>query len=99
LERIAPSEFAVSPWEFESTLSQLATLADLQADLLELLGKSDVATAAGSRETARKVLRGYLGNLGQGLEQAVTGKIRLALSGRGVGASVFYHAVGPPPAR
>ena len=84
----------VPPWEFETALSQLASLADLQADLLGLLDKPEVArTAPDCRLRAKDTLRAYLGEFGQGLDRAVTGKIGLALSGGGFRASLFHIGV------
>ena len=96
LPHAGPPLEKVAPWEFESTLSQLASLADLQADLLALQGREPdaAAKATASRERAKEALRAYLGDrFGKGLERAVTGKIGLALSGGGFRASLFHIGV------
>jgi predicted acylesterase/phospholipase RssA len=87
LERIAP-------WEFETFVSQLASLADLQADLVEMLGDATAAaTALDLRRRARQALRGYLGDLTPGVDRAISGKVGLALSGGGFRASLFHIGV------
>ena len=51
LDHAGPPLERIAPWEFESTLSQLATLADLQADLVQMLGDpAEAAKAADLRQ-------------------------------------------------
>jgi predicted acylesterase/phospholipase RssA len=84
----------IAPWEFETTVSQLASLADLQADLVEMLGDATAAdTALDMRRRARQALRGYLGELAPGVDRAISGKVGLALSGGGFRASLFHLGV------
>jgi predicted acylesterase/phospholipase RssA len=89
------SEWVVPRWEFESTLTQLATMARLQVDLAGLLSDSAAATTPGIdpkrwRTDGRETLRSYLGEYAPGLDRAETGKVGLALSGGGFRAS-FVH--------
>lgn len=89
----------VAPWEFETTITQLASLAQLQADLAELLGSQAegagqwASTPGELRTQARSMLRTYLGELAPGVERAMTGKVGLALSGGGFRASLFHIGV------
>lgn len=89
----------VSPWEFESTISQLGTLAELQADIVERLNKMEgwKRPAELSVDTircdAREALRSYLGNYAAGVDRAFNGKLGLALSGGGFRASLFHIGV------
>jgi predicted acylesterase/phospholipase RssA len=89
----------VSPWEFETTISQLGTLAELQADIIERLSKvKEWEAPAGFnvneiRSRARKALRAYLGKYAAGVDRAFNGKLGLALSGGGFRASLFHIGV------
>jgi predicted acylesterase/phospholipase RssA len=89
----------VSPWEFESTITQFASLIQLQADLGEMLVKwpewQAQCTAPPNELRARgeQMLRDYLGDLAPGVERAITGKVGLALSGGGFRASLFHIGV------
>jgi predicted acylesterase/phospholipase RssA len=89
----------VSPWEFESTISQLGTLAELQADIVERLSKMkdwkapDGFSVDAIRSRARDALRGYLGKYAVGVDRAFNGKLGLALSGGGFRASLFHIGV------
>ena len=78
----------VPRWEFESTLTQLATLARLQGDLVEHGAQQTegVAWKTGSHDA----LRSYLGTYAPALDRAELGKVGLALSGGGFRAS-FVH--------
>jgi len=91
----------VPRWEFESTLTQLVSLAQLQTALAELLGSGGAAPAStpsprGSglwSESEQKVLSDYLGPFAVAVERAETGKVGLALSGGGFRASLFHIGV------
>jgi predicted acylesterase/phospholipase RssA len=89
----------VPPWEFESTITQLASLAQLQADLAELLSKQPdwenpwPFPPAEMRERAARALREYLGKFAAGVDRAFIGKVGLALSGGGFRASLFHIGV------
>lgn len=91
---------AVPPWEFESTISQLGTLAGLQADILERLSRfpdwkpPEGLDVKATRSGAIKALRDYLGSsLAPGADRAFQGKLGLALSGGGFRASLFHIGV------
>lgn len=90
-----PPREKVAPWELESTLTQLASLAQLQADLAELLDAAPESEerAAALRDDAKTALRNYLGDLAPGADRAFTGKLGLALSGGGFRASLFHLGV------
>jgi len=94
----APVEI-LNAWEFESTITQLASLCRLQADLAERMRafpESEVArtiTAGEFSKGAREALREYLGKNAPGLDRAFLGKIGLALSGGGFRASLFHIGV------
>jgi predicted acylesterase/phospholipase RssA len=87
------------PWEFESTITQLAALAGLQADLAELLsGRPNwsrrwASPPAEIRRQAEQMLTAYLGTLASAASRALTGKVGLALSGGGFRASLFHLGV------
>lgn len=89
----------VAPWEFESTITQLASLIQLQADLGELLGDRPEWKARGTvppkelRARGQRMLHDYLGDLAPGVDRAMTGKVGLALSGGGFRASLFHIGV------
>jgi predicted acylesterase/phospholipase RssA len=91
----------VPRWEFESTLTQLVSLAQLQAELAEALGGGGAAPASAQpphgsgleSESVRKALSDYLGPLAVAVERAETGKVGLALSGGGFRASLFHIGV------
>jgi len=89
----------LSAWEFESTLTQLASLAQLQADLVGLLEKLPKwqnrcpFPSTDLRSRAEHTLREYLGRLAPGVERAFKGKIGVALSGGGFRASLFHLGV------
>jgi predicted acylesterase/phospholipase RssA len=89
----------VSPWEFETTISQLGTLAELQADIVERLSKvkdwnpPDGFSGDAIRDRARDGLRAYLGKYAEGVDRAFGGKLGLALSGGGFRASLFHIGV------
>ena len=75
-------------------MSQLASLADLHADLVEMLGDATAAAPALElRRRARQALRDYLGDLTPGVDRAISGKVGLALSGGGFRASLFHLGV------
>ncbi len=76
----------VEPWEFESTVRQLAALARLQTGA--------AAPDQGHGEAmAWNVLFDFLGDKAPGVETAFLGKIGLALSGGGFRASLFHIGV------
>lgn len=89
----------VPPWEFETTISQLGMLAQLQADVVEGLRRFPDWTppadfsADDLRERARRALHAYLGDLAAGADRAFNGKLGLALSGGGFRASLFHIGV------
>ena len=95
LKHSGPPREIVAPWEFESTLTQLASLAQLQADLVELLeaGPDSRKHAAELRDRAHEALGAYLGDLAPGADRVFTGKVGLALSGGGFRASLFHLGV------
>ncbi|MFN0171141.1 MAG: tetratricopeptide repeat-containing protein [Bryobacteraceae bacterium] len=99
LNHQGPPLESVAPWEFESAITQLASLAQLQADLAELLGSRTEWTGrwAGSpdelRSQGKSILREYLGDLAPGVDRATDGKVGLALSGGGFRASLFHIGV------
>jgi len=93
LDHECPPLERIAPWEFESTISQLTSLADLQADLEAITGASGAATAVIMRQEARQALRDYLGDLATGIDRPVTSKVGLALSGGGFRASLFHLGV------
>jgi tetratricopeptide repeat protein len=100
LEHAGPPLERIARWEFESTLTQLAALAQLQVDLADLLANErGVSSAAKSlcetqwTERGRTALREYLGRLAPALDRAETGKVGLALSGGGFRASLFLPIV------
>ena len=99
LDHQGPPLELISPWEFESTISQLGTLAVLQADIVERLSKMkdwkppQGFTADAIRSRAREALRTYLGEYAAGLDRAFDGKLGLALSGGGFRASLFHIGV------
>jgi predicted acylesterase/phospholipase RssA len=99
LDHQEPPLEVISPWEFESTISQLGTLAQLQADIVERLSKvkdwkaPDDFSADEIRSRAREALRGYLGKYAAGVDRAFNGKLGLALSGGGFRASLFHIGV------
>src|SRR5262249_15747036 len=82
----------VAGWEFESTITQLMSLANLHADLGVRLGDDPESSAHGAAE-ARSALRDYLGAYAPALDRAETGKLGLALSGGGFRASLFHIGV------
>jgi predicted acylesterase/phospholipase RssA len=84
----AKSAGVVPPWEFESTLTQLATLARLQ-DQLDSLGVQQTKGVRWKTDSAA-ALESYLGAYAPALDRAETGKVGLALSGGGFRAS-FVH--------
>lgn len=90
----------VPPWEFESTISQLGALAELQADIVERLSRfkdwipPDGFDGREIRVRARSALSGYLGpRHAPGVDRAFNGKLGLALSGGGFRASLFHIGV------
>jgi predicted acylesterase/phospholipase RssA len=91
----------VPRWEFESTLTQLVSLARLQAELDELLGRGSASSGSAPpqqdsglwSESERKALGDYLGPFAVAVERAETGKVGLALSGGGFRASLFHLGV------
>jgi predicted acylesterase/phospholipase RssA len=99
LDHQEPPLEVVSPWEFETTISQLGTLAELQADIVERLSKMkdwkapDGFNADAIRSRAREALRTYLGKYAAGVDRAFNGKLGLALSGGGFRASLFHIGV------
>lgn len=99
MEHLGPPLEAVSPWEFESTISQLGTLAELQADIVDRLSKfkgwmpPDGFIGKNIRTRARSALGGYLGPYAAGVDRAFNGKLGLALSGGGFRASLFHIGV------
>jgi predicted acylesterase/phospholipase RssA len=99
LDHQEPPLEVVSPWEFESTIGQLGTLAELQADIVERLSKleewktPDGFSADAIRSRAREALRAYLGKYSEGVDRAFNGKLGLALSGGGFRASLFHIGV------
>ena len=99
LKHLGPPLERIARWEFESTLTQLAALAQLQVELADLLS-ADPNRPALIRSYAerwdmngRAALRQYLGALAPGLDRAETGKVGLALSGGGFRASFFHIGV------
>jgi predicted acylesterase/phospholipase RssA len=99
LSHQGPPLEVISPWEFESTISQLGTLAGLQADIVERLSKMkgwvrpEGFCAGTVRSDAKKALREYLGSYAAGVDRAFNGKLGLALSGGGFRASLFHIGV------
>jgi hypothetical protein len=89
----------ISPWELESTITQLASLIQLQADMGGLLGdlrewKERCFTPLDElRAGGQRMLQDYLGDLAPGLERAMAGKVGLGLSGGGFRASLFHIGV------
>ena len=82
---------AVVPrWEFESTLTQLATLARLQGDSVEHGAQQTegVAWKTGSHDA----LRSYPGTYAPALDRAEPRQVGLSLSGGGFRASFFHSA-------
>jgi predicted acylesterase/phospholipase RssA len=71
----------ITPWEYESTSRQLATLAHLQ----DKPGKS--------QSDAFETLRKFLKNDAQALESTIRGKIGVGLSGGGFRASLYHIGV------
>jgi predicted acylesterase/phospholipase RssA len=99
LEHSGPPLERVARWEFESTLTQLAALAQLRGELDGLLQKGKDRTdavasyAAQWEKGGRAALRDYLGSLAPALDRAEFGKVGLALSGGGFRASLFHIGV------
>jgi predicted acylesterase/phospholipase RssA len=89
----------ISPWELESTITQFASLIQLQADLGGLLGdlrewKERCFTPLDElRARGRRMLQDYLGDLAPGVDRAMAGKVGLGLSGGGFRASLFHIGV------
>jgi predicted acylesterase/phospholipase RssA len=90
----------VPRWEFESTITQLISLAHLQAELSALLRSGGGPPGSASRGPAptlsdadRRAFSDYLGSFAPALERAETGKLGLALSGGGFRASLFHIGV------
>jgi hypothetical protein len=92
LAHAGPPLERVSGWEFESTITQLMSLANLHADLAILLGDSQ-SSQSDSAADAKRALRDYLGAYAPALDRAETGKLGLALSGGGFRASLFHIGV------
>jgi hypothetical protein len=99
LDHEDPPLEVVSPWEFESTISQLGTLAELQANIIERLSRvkdwkaPEGFSADAISNRARDALRAYLGKYAAGVDRAFNGKLGLALSGGGFRASLFHIGV------
>jgi predicted acylesterase/phospholipase RssA len=89
----------VPPWEFESTITQLASLLQLLSDLGEWFRDRpewkewyNVQPEALLTQ-GRQMLQDYLGVLAPGVDRAMDGKLGLALSGGGFRASFFHIGV------
>jgi predicted acylesterase/phospholipase RssA len=86
-------------WEFESTLTQMASLAQTQAQLQAYLAAASGWQAPPDvnpstyRADAEGMLRQYLGNHVAALDRAFKGKLGLGLSGGGFRASLFHIGV------
>jgi predicted acylesterase/phospholipase RssA len=97
LDHKRPPLERVAAWEFESTIRQLASLGQLQADLKEIFADGTFATgtqtATEMRQRMRLALRDYLGDLANGIDCSVPGKVGVALSGGGFRASLFHIGV------
>jgi len=100
LPHSGPPLEVIARWEFESTLTQLAALVQLQVDLSDLPARDPSEAAAATprygtkwNEGGRTALREYLGPLAPALDRAETGKMGLALSGGGFRASFFHIGV------
>jgi predicted acylesterase/phospholipase RssA len=91
LTHAGPPLERVAGWEFESTITQLMSLANLHADLA--VHPRDDKSSARRTEEARATLREYLGAYAPALDRAETGKLGLALSGGGFRASLFHIGV------
>jgi predicted acylesterase/phospholipase RssA len=74
------------PWEYETTVKQLAKLAMIQAG-------GDKAVEEFARSDAWSVLSEFVGGDQAGLLTAFSGKVGLALSGGGFRASLFHIGV------
>jgi predicted acylesterase/phospholipase RssA len=90
----------VPPWEFESSITQLVSLADLQGEItgrldLSVLPEAERPKFSGDqfRLRATDALRSYLGDKAPLVDRAERGKIGLALSGGGFRASLFHIGV------
>lgn len=101
LERAAALE-DVAEWERESTVRQLARLAQLQVNSPQATGNSGETQAEASESDAWRVLRAFLNLLYQelpssGIEAALQtsfrGKVGLALSGGGFRASLYHIGI------
>ncbi len=76
----------VPAWEFESTATQLASLARIRSAI-------DMAAGNFAETDAGRVLRSLLGENIEGVLTAYLGKVGLALSGGGFRASFFHIGV------
>jgi predicted acylesterase/phospholipase RssA len=84
----------VDPWLLESTMTQLASLVGLQADLARLLAGVEAREHPRDiRLDAEAALNRYLGSWSAGAARSFTGKVGLALSGGGFRASLFHLGV------
>jgi predicted acylesterase/phospholipase RssA len=76
----------VAPWEYETTVRQLASLARLRAE-------REGTSQAPEETKAWKTLSQFLGHNEAGVRTAFAGKTGLALSGGGFRASLFHIGV------
>jgi predicted acylesterase/phospholipase RssA len=89
----------IGRWELESTITQLVTLTQVQAELGVLLEQPAESPPEPSYQPvqwhveAEQLLREYLGPLAPGVKRAISGKLGLALSGGGFRASLFHIGV------
>ena len=93
LKHDGPPLEKISRWEFESTLSQLASLADMYAALEPDLKPESGVDGDAWKTRWRDAFRSYLGNLESAMERVEMGKVGLALSGGGLRASLFHVGV------
>jgi len=80
--------FKEDGWQFESTVRQLATIAQMQIDFTDKSPEDKKIL----REESREVLKILSGN-DEGVDSAFTGKVGLALSGGGFRASLYHIGV------
>lgn len=79
-------EAKVPDWEYQSTATQLGTLARAQAE-------EDASAADFAKSPAGQALEKFLGDKAAGVFTAYIGKVGLALSGGGFRASLFHIGV------